>query len=172
MYISVDAESDGLWGNIFSVAGILYDDNGLELDRILLKIPTHSITNEWVIQNVLPTLKRIDITNDTYEDMLNQFANWYKNNKENSIVIYHMGHIVEAYLFREMHRLGYIGDWDAPYTPIEVSEVLRQKGYDPDSVDKYISEKSITIEDYGTTHNPLYDCEATAKAYFSLKNII
>ncbi|MBD8045822.1 hypothetical protein [Clostridium faecium] len=117
---------------------------------------------------MLPTLENVEITHDTYEKMLKDFAIWYMNNKEGSEVLYHMGHVVEAFLFREMHDLGYIGDWDAPYTPIEVSELLRINGYSPDSVDTYIQENNISIKDYGTTHNPLYDCEAAAKVYFSL----
>lgn len=47
-----------------------------------------------------------------------------------------MGHIVEANLFKELVSSGYIGEWDAPYTPIEVSALLAVCKYDMDSVDK------------------------------------
>jgi len=80
-----------------------------------------------------------------------------------------MGHIVEAHVFRELHRTGAIGEWDAPYTPIEVSELLRSAGYAADSVDGYLETNNLQIPTVvGGTHNPLYDCIVAAEVYFDL----
>ena len=43
--------------------------------------------------------------------------------------------IVEAHLIREMHRLGGIGDWDAPYPLYDVSGNLQAASENPTSVD-------------------------------------
>jgi hypothetical protein len=122
-------------------------------------------------ENVLPELgecKNVTFV-DSYEKMLGRFAKFYLQYKEDTETLWHMGHIVESHLFREMHRIGFIGDWDAPYTPIEVSEVLRENNEEPDSVDNYIKKYSVAVNNYGSTHNPLYDCEVAAKAYLHIQ---
>ena len=105
-----------------------------------------------------------------YKNMLKDFAEFYLKYKDTAEVLYHMGHIVEANLFREMHRLELIGDWDAPYTPIEVADHLRAINEPCDSVDSYVKKHDLKISDYGTTHNPLYDCGVVAKVYFDIIN--
>jgi hypothetical protein len=167
--MSIDAETNGLWGNPFAIAAILYDEKGKELDKICLRLPNLFVTNDWVKLNVLPTLNNFEVTHSVYEEMLKDFAVFYKKYKSQCQVLWHMGHIVEAHLFRELHRLGLIGDWDAPYVPIEVSAYLEQVGEPADSVDNYAKEHGIEIKDYGSTHNPLYDCEVAYKVY---KNVV
>lgn len=163
--LSVDAETDGLWGQIFAVAAILYNESGEEIDKFIFRSNVE-INNEWVKENVIPTLDNIPIMG-RYEDMLKSFSDFYMKYRD-ATTLWHMGHIVESNLFREMHRLGYIGEWDAPYVPIEVSAYLEQVGESPDSVDKYAKSHNIEIMDYGTTHNPLYDCEVAYKVYYDL----
>lgn len=163
-FMSVDAETDGLWGKPFAVAAVVYKVfNGklVEEDRICL-FYGEEIQNEWVKENVLPVLN-MEPTNSSYSTMMEEFAHFYLENKD-ATTMWHMGHIVEAFLFREMHRLGYIGDWDAPYTPIEVATMLALVGKDPSSVDTYAKENEIVLPK-GSTHNPLYDCIVAAKVF-------
>ena len=171
MIISIDAETNGLWGNPFAIAAIVYDGEQKEISKFIARLPDSFVTNQWAKDEALPTLTNTPVTHEIYEDMLESFAAFYNSHREAATPLWHMGHVVEAHLFRECVRLGLIGEWDAPYTPIEVSEHLRANGYDPDSVDKYINEKNISVSDYGSTHNPLYDCEAAARVYFSLMEI-
>lgn len=185
--ISIDAETNGLWGNPFAIAAIVYEKRPkmaqitntsgaetqvgwkwVETDRILLRLPDSVVTEPWVIENVLPALSGIEPTHDSYEKMLNDFAHFYMSNKFEATVLYHMGHVVEAFLFRELVRLGFIGQFDAPYLPIDVANDLRLSGEQADSVDKYAAGYDLAISDYGTTHNPLYDCEVAAKVFFHL----
>jgi autonomous glycyl radical cofactor GrcA len=181
--ISIDAETNGLWGNPFAIAAIVYEKRlkphymsgweaigyeWKEVDRIVLRLPDSFVTEPWVIEIVLPTLAGIKSTHDSYEKMLNDFAHFYMSNKFEATVLYHMGHVVEAFLFREMVRLGYIGHFDAPYLPIDVANDLRLAGEQADSVDKYAAKYGLKVSDYGTTHNPLYDCEIAAKVFFHL----
>lgn len=164
---SIDAETDGLFGKPFSIAVIVYK-NKIEVDKICFRLPNSVVKNEWVKENVLATLN-FPVTHDKYEDMLKDFAKFYMKHKE-AETLWHMGHIVEVFLFRECVRLGFLGEFETPYNPIEVAEMLRIKGFQPDSVDLYIDIHGLTIKDYGSTHNPLYDCEVAAKTYFHLTN--
>lgn len=173
--ISIDAETGGLWGRPFAVAAQVYNfhaypghpDSGQWhcTDIFLARLPDEVVQDEWVIENVLPTLD-FDPEFFNYGEMLESFAEFYLKHKD-ATPLWHMGHVVEAYLFRECVRLGFIGKYDAPYTPIEVHEVLRCKGFKPDSVDSYAKEHKIKLPE-GSTHNPLYDCEVAARVYFHL----
>ena len=164
--ISIDAETNGLWGRTFAVAAVVYE-NEKEVDRFVARIGDENITNEWAINNVLPTLN-FDPTHQDYEGMLYAFSQFYLKHKD-ATALWHMGHVVEAFLFRECVRLGYIGEWDAPYCPIEVSEHLRQASEKPDSVDSYAEKHGIELPS-GSTHNPTYDCEVAARVFFHLQN--
>jgi len=169
--ISVDAETNGLWGQPFAVAFIMYDAFGVELDRATFRCPIEGNVNQWVKEHVLPEMGAIPLTHSSYEDMLESVGQWWLANKEGASVLWHMGHVVEAHLYRELHRIGCIGDWDAPYVPIELSCLLESAGYPADSVDNYISEKGLSLPDFkGGTHNPLYDAAAAASVYFDLKS--
>lgn len=184
--ISIDAETNGLWGQPFAIAAIVYEKTPkmaqitntscaetqvgwkwVEIERIALRLPDSFVTEPWVIENVIPTLTGLEPTHQTYESMLGEFAGWYMANQKDATVLYHMGHVVEAFLFRELVRLGYIGQWDAPYLPIDVSNDLRLAGEQADSVDEYAKKYNFAIPT-GSTHNPLYDCEVAAKVFFHL----
>ena len=206
--LSFDAETNGLWGQPFAVAAIVYEAvttpaststrqmSGAEMatkygpthnreretihlsfpektewtetSRFIARLSDAVVTNDWVIENVLPTLADIAPTHETYEEMLRDFAAFYLENKENADVICHMGYIVEAHLLREMHSLGFIGDWDAPFPLYDVSGNLQSAGEDATSVDGYAKKHALQIADYGTTHNPLHDCEVAARVYIQI----
>lgn len=177
---SIDVESNGLWGNPIAIGAIVYDKGGNEIDSFGLKLPDEFVTNNWVRENVLPNIQNMKTFNmihipclfnnradkeKTYYKFLEEFRNFYMKYKENFDVLYHMGHVVESNLFKEMKRLNLIGDFDAPYVPIEVSAYLQMAGEPADSVDKYVEKYKVLTEDYGSTHNPLYDCEVAYKSY-------
>lgn len=181
--ISIDCETDGLWGKPFAIAAVVYVfrpamDRGIDgkrpagwtvTDRLTTRLHDGAVTNEWVKENVLPSLSGMDVTHDNYEDMLAAFSGFYNAHKDGT-VLWHMGHVVEAFLFRECVRLGFIGEWDAPYTPIEVSMTLREKGYDPSSVDAVMI--SLDIEKpLGSTHDPLYDCVCAFRVWERLNGL-
>lgn len=167
---SFDAETDGLWGNPFAIAAIVYEDE-IETARFLSRLPDATVTDTWAIKNVLPTLTGVEVTHADYSAMLSDFAAFYLAHKDGAEVICHMGYIVEAYLLREMHRIGVIGDWDGPYPLYDVSGNLQAAGEDPASVDAYAKKHGLEVSDYGTTHNPLHDCEVAAQVYMHLLKV-
>ena len=164
---SFDAETNGLWGQAFAIGALVYEGEK-EIARFLGRCPISEPINDWVQQNVLPVLLDVPITHRSYEELLKDFAKFYMENKENADVIVHMGYIVEAKILRDMHDLGLIGDWDGPYPLFDISGNLKQVGEDPTSVDKYAQKYGIEIRNFGSPHNPLYDCEVTARVYMHL----
>ena len=56
----VDAESDGLYGAFLSIAAMVTDDAGAELDRFYasVNISCEQIHSEWVKENVYPEIQR------------------------------------------------------------------------------------------------------------------
>jgi hypothetical protein len=163
---SFDAETNGLWGEAFAIGAIVYDENGAEVTRFIGRLPDSMVTNEWVRENVLPTLSGVPVTHDSYGELLADFAKFYLANKEGVDVVVHMGYIVETKVLRDMHELGLIGEWDAPYPLFDVSGNLQAVGADPTSVDKFASEHGLSVGEFeGGTHNPLYDSAVAAAVY-------
>lgn len=167
--VSVDAETDGLWGKPFAVAAKAYDEQGQEISSFCAR-SNEPVQNEWVKENVLPALQDIEVAGG-YIDLLKSFADFYNQMREqyNVTVLWHMGHVVEAYLFRELVNHKLIGEWDAPYTPIEVAEHLRIHGFAPDSVDNYAKQHNLSLPE-GSTHNPMYDCIVAYEVYRHINN--
>ncbi len=161
---SFDAETNGLWGQAFSIAVLVFED-GVETSRFIGRCPIEGDMNPWVAENVLPTMQDIPVTHEGYDALLADFAKFYLANKADAAVIAHMGFIVEVKLLRDMHERGFIGDWDGPYPLIDIAGNLQQAGEDPTSVDKYIEKFGLQVRDFGTTHNPLYDSEVAAVVY-------
>jgi hypothetical protein len=162
---SFDAETDGLWGQAFAIGAVVTDEHGKELDRFLAKLPDSVITDAWVKDNIHINIKS---THTTYADMLKDFSVFYMKHKQDSTCVVRMGYIVEAKLLRDMVEYGFIGQWDAPYPLIDISAMLLQKGEDSTSVDSYVAKHNISINDYGGTHNPLYDSEVALKTFLKL----
>ena len=169
-YVSIDAETNGLWGNPFAVAAVVYNEEGEQEDAVIFRCPIEGEIDSWVEENVLPEMEGIEETHNSLTEMLASFGEWWMANKDGATVVWHMGHVVEAYLFRLLVEGGYIGEWDAPYVPVEVAMLLGAAGEAPDSVDKYM-EKYGLIEPIlvGGTHNPLYDALVAAEVFFHLK---
>lgn len=163
--LSVDAETDGLWGAPFAVGAVAYNNGGDEIARYAGRsnVPP---TNPWVLENVSPNLNDINVVGDT-DDLLRDFADFYNHMRSQYgvTVLWHMGHVVEAYLFRLLVEKKLIGEWDAPYVPVEVSAYLQMAGYAPDSVDKYLEANNLHLEFDGKAHNPLDDCIVAYKVW-------
>jgi len=158
---SLDAETNGLWGEAFSIGALVYDESGKEVAR-----SDEKVTNEWVKDNVLPQMKEIPVTHQTYNEMLRDFADFYMQYKEGADILVHMGVPVESRILRDMYEFGYIGEWDGPFPLCDVAGNLQQAGENPTSVDEYIKKHDLSVPDFdGGTHNPLYDSAVAAIVY-------
>lgn len=165
--LSIDAETNGLWGKAFAIAATLHNQEGEEIKTFIGRCPIKEELNTWVEENVIPQIQAIEITHNSYEELLKDFVDFYMENKENAEIIVHMGLPVESKLFIDAHNLGFLGDWDAPYPLIDISAIKEINT----SVDSYNSTHGIVIDDCcGGAHNPLYDCRAATMAYLNYNN--
>lgn len=163
---SFDAETNGLWGQAFAIGALVYDEKGAEIARFVGRLQDTEVTDQWVKENVLPKIQDIPVTHLSYEALLVDFASFYKDNKEGADVVVHMGYIVETKVLRDLHELGLIGDWDAPFPLYDVSGNLQAAGADPTSVDKFAILHGLSVGEFaGGTHNPLYDSAMAAAVY-------
>lgn len=167
---SFDAETNGLWGQAFSIAAIVYD-NGMEVALFIGRCPIEGETNPWVKENVLPKMEDIPVTHNSYDELLADFAKFYLANKADAHVIVHMGVPVESTLLKDAHVRGFIGDWDGPYPLIDIAGNLQQAGEDPTSVDSYVTKFGLKVSE-NNTHNPLYDSEVAAVVFSHLQGRI
>ena len=163
---SFDAETDGLWGAVWAIGAIVYDDDGTELARFAARLPDTAVSHSWVRENVLPQVRDIPVTHETHEEMLSDFAKFYLAEKAGAEVVVHMGYIVEAKVLRDMYDRGFIGAGDGPFPLHDVAGNLQQAGADPTSLDAYIKAHDLKVGYlHGGTHNPLYDSAAAAAVY-------
>ncbi len=160
----LDVESDGLFGQPISVGVVAFNQDGTE-DRFYSWIKDYKSDNEWVQENVVPALEV-----EGYEpcrdldELLEKFVEFYIRHK-NLTTVWHMGQIVEAYLFRLCVEKGLLGVFDTPYTPIEMSTMLLDRGFNPDSVDRIVEEFEIELDMNLQTHNALYDAYVESVVY-------
>lgn len=159
---SFDAETNGLWGQAFSIGAIVYQGSH-ETDSFVARLPDAAITDDWVIENVLPAIQGVPVTHDSYYAMLKSFSEFYLKNKDGADIIVHMGVPVEAKIVIDMVCLKCIGEQDGPYPLFDIASNMQQVGENPTSVDDYVKKHNIKIS--GKTHNPLYDASVAAAVY-------
>ncbi len=168
---SFDAETDGLWGNPFAIAATVTSPDGIEVATFAARLDDSVVTNDWVKENVLPHIQDIQIV-DNYETMLNEFADFYMEHKADAVCICHNPVPVEAHLLREMHRVGAIGEWDAPYPLIDLNGLLDHAGEDP-TLNKSCGRDYIFVNGLpmplGVDDDPRFDCRAVTIIYRHLK---
>lgn len=161
--MSIDAETNGLWGKAFAIGAILYED-GVEIDRFIGRCPIEGSVDTWVSENVLPQMTGIAENYSSYEELLRGFFEWRTTHKDGSTEIVHMGVPVEARLYIDAHAISIIGDWDGPYPLVDIS-ALPEIGTSCDSYNEKHGCAPDPAAFAGGTHNPLYDSAAAANAY-------
>jgi hypothetical protein len=168
---SFDAETNGLWGKAFSIAAVVYDTESQQTIEWIGRCPIQGEVNQWVKENVLPQMEGIEETHENYETMLKDFMEFYMANKQDAIILIHVGLPVEALpvesrLFIDAHDMGILGILDAPF-PLVNCSALPEIGI---SVEAYNASKGIVVDSTkfkGGVHNPLYDSYAAMFAYIS-----
>lgn len=172
--MSLDVESNGLWGKPISIGFTLEEDGVVLFKKEIAYINREKENyNQWVVENVIDQLeKNKNVTFvDSYEELLQKFEFYYNKFRQDYTVLYHMGHIVECNLFKELINYKLIGEWEAPYNPIEISMLLWVNGFKPDSCEELIKQGLVEKPNNKTKqHQALYDAEVAGKVYWYLKN--
>lgn len=179
--LSIDCETNGLYGQIFAIGAIYKDSDGYEL-KYQARVSIEDEVNSWVQENVIPNIKDIELLDKTVDDdaigmeklLLKDFKKFYDRIKaitENElIVIGHMICPVEANLFIKMRKYGLMEDFDGPYPFIDVASMMFMiEDEDPTSIDKYIERWNLKTPSSLNPHHPLYDAKATLTVFRNLK---
>lgn len=165
-FLSFDVESNGLYGQAFCIAAIVFDPKGEEMMRFVGRCPIEGQVDPWVKDDVLPALEGVRQTHECYIDLLQDYMSWRKTCKEQLDVVelVHMGVPVEARLFTDAQKAGIIGTFGGPCPLVDCSAIPEIW----DSPEGYLRERNMDVDasQYdGGTHNPLYDSAVAFKAY-------
>lgn len=186
--LSFDAETNGLWGQPYAIAAVVYEcvptvygdaRNHFGPQPKWQKVAEFTLqcsvipVNEFVSKN-MEQIKDIPFAS-SYEELLSKFAEFYNtHNTSETKFIVHMGYIVESFLIRELYNHGFIGEWSGPYSETlapwhDVSQDLEKAGLNPARIDEYIANNNLMKIN---AHNPLYDCEAALLTYLHLNKMV
>lgn len=164
--MSIDAETMGLYGPAFAIA-VIVRNNGKVVFEWSGRCADVSVTDEWVVQNVLPKIVEMPIEYANSIELEEEFWRQWMSQKDGAIVIAHCASPVESGLFRRcVERDIASRQWSAPYPAIhDVATALLMSGHDPSSVDAYAASKGISCEFEGATHHPMYDAMIAAQVW-------
>lgn len=163
----LDAECDGLYGSFITIAGIVVDIDGTEIDRFYYGIQRDKlhIKSEWVKQNVLPKLG--DYTDFSDEgEMLEAFWQKWMQYQKDAYAIGDVIYPVECRLFQrcvehnETERSSF-----APYPFLDLASILYSKNINP-LMER--TELSGCIEN-ALQHNALFDIEMMNKIWSKIR---
>lgn len=163
----VDAETDGLYGRFLSVAVLVVDEKGVELDCFYAAVcvKEEDITTPWVRDKVYPFLKNADVFYENESDLLESFWSFWLEHRENSVCIAYVEYPVETRLFSTcvMHNLeerAFLG----PFPLYDLSTLLVARGYDFNADLTTISDLDLV------SHDALNDVKMMADVWQKLYN--
>ncbi len=166
----VDAETDGLYGQFLSVAAIVLNDTGEEVDTFYgtIRKPENIVSSEWVKENVLPYLRdgiRSDADlYDAEDEMVEAFYDFYSVHAECDVIA-DVPYPVESRLFIKivwsdpedrMYKL--------PFPLMDLSSMLYARGYQP-----LCDRREITDCSDLRLHNALDDVRMSIRVWEKIK---
>lgn len=161
----VDAECDGLYGAFLSVAAMVTDENGRELDRFYVSVRANEsdIQTDWVREHVLPYLANADEIVNTEDELLDSFWEFWMKHRESAVCIAYVQYPVEARLFSQCvmkapEERTFLG----PYPLYDLSTLLVARGLDPDQNMAELSGMELT------EHDAMNDVRMMAKVWEKL----
>lgn len=161
---SVDAETDGLYGPTLAI-GVVVREDGVTVASFQGRVNDtrlRGVANPWVRENVIPAIAGITTRFKNAEELEEAFWSFYKNNKEDALVVAHCAAPVESGLFRRCIKRDASRTFEGPFPLHEVGTALLMKGEDPSSVDSYLKSCGLSPQD---EHNPLADALWAAIAW-------
>lgn len=163
----IDAESDGLYGAFLSIAALVCDKNGTELDFFYgaVKVTEEDISSEWVKKNVFPYLKNASVLYDNENEMLEAFWSFWLKHRESADCVSYVPYPVESRLFlscvlenKEERQLL------APFPVYDLATLLESKGCGFDADMKEISGLDRV------SHDAMNDVQMMAEVWNKLFN--
>lgn len=157
---SFDAETDGLYGDIFAIGAVVMSPDGIIVDQVSGASALNAVADEWCVSNIVPLCT--DLPEFSGRRLLRDaFWHFWMNHRDTCICLADFGAPVEAYLFRlcieedNPERL-----WLGPYPMHELGTVLLDTGVDPD-----VNRREYAGMPTAVQHNPLQDAIVAARCY-------
>jgi hypothetical protein len=152
----VDAETDGLYGTFLSIAVIVTDYEGNELERHYwgMNLENIEVQSGWTRQNVIPIMGTYEVCQDE-DELLDKFWHVWKNHQEEAYAIADVCYPVESTLFQKcVLKDKEKRAMEGPFPLLDLSSILLAKGMDP------LIERMKLVEMKGKKmHNALTDVE-------------
>ena len=157
-----DAETDGLYGEVFAIGAAVMNEQGEILDRFAQKCLKPGIKSQWVCENCLPYLTEIEDC-ESREQLRENFWSFYLKHREHCLIMADVAYPVEADLLRKCVEADpQAREFLGPYPLIDISAMFVAHGLDP-----HIERKKFANAQ-GTAHNPLDDAIISAKCAVKL----
>lgn len=162
---SLDTERIGLYGEDFAVGVSVLNREGKEVDNLFLYTYHNLVSGckenrEWVEENVIPTLGKINCSSDL--DLRNKFWDFYMDCKKkypNMIIVADCGVPCEAGFFAACVKDDIQNrQWDAPYPLHELGTLLLVRGKDPQANYERLPNEL-------PKHNPLCDARQSGRLW-------
>lgn len=160
---SVDCETDGLYGDIWSVGAAVIDPETQTMQLWYGLIDTACVQDQWVRENIV-SLVDFPPNFETREDMLNGFWAFWMQYREDSICVADFGTPVEAGLFRACVALDPDNrTWEGPYPMHELGTALLLNAIDVD-----VNRREMAGRDDLVQHHPVHDAIAAALCWLKI----
>lgn len=161
----VDAETDGLYGRFLSIAAMVTDAAGRELDRFYAAIPVaeQELQSPWVKEHVFPLLSKADTIMESEDALLEAFWAFWMKHRETAVCIAYVPYPVESRLFlRCVMADAARREFLAPFPLYDLATLLTAKGLDPNGSLQALSGLDLP------SHDALSDVIMTAAVWFKL----
>lgn len=146
----VDAETDGLYGTFLSIAAMVTDESGQEVERFYGAFlpPQDKINSKWVLEHVYPYLHNAEKKYTDETALLEDFWQFWMKHRENCICITDVGHPVESRLFSTCVKMNLVErEWLGPFPMLDLSTLLLAHGIQPLTDRKKLSGLSLKQHD-------------------------
>lgn len=149
----LDAETDGLYGNILTVAVAVTDYNGgvIELFYGGVQSAIESVRDPWVLENVVPRIRDYTPFDSEY-DLLEAVWSLWEKYRDSATCYVDVPFPVESGLLTKVvsHDLDN-RKFSAPFPLIDLASMLLAKGIDPDTSRSELADSNLE------QHNALDD---------------
>lgn len=166
-YFFVDAESDGFYGKFISVAVLVTNESGEEIEHFYGVVPKteDELTDGWTAFYVLPNLGEPEKTFGLDFELLEAFWEMWLKYRDDSVVVTDATYPVKARLFSECVRNNLSERAAlAPAVILDLGTLLYSRGINADADRNELSKTDLK------QHNALNDVRITAKIWFNLAN--
>lgn len=165
--LSFDLETNGLHGKAFAVGAVIMDADGKVHDEFTARARLTEKVDDWVKDNVLPSIADMPITYDNYKDLREAFWAWFVPAQEKAdYVLVNNGYPVE-YRFLLDSQEANLDEryWQHPFPILELSSLMIMTEHGAGASRRAL--RKVLDEDFHhKIHHPLEDARMALRLAF------